>query len=335
MPIVCEKIPSGEWSRKSEYVGIEEFSWVNETLRPNIPLASKWSMRPCFLSAKYERSAEIVENFQVYPDDTWLVSFPKCGTTWTQELVWQLCNFDLATESPLRSRFPFLELGCITYDAFKLDMISILQKKSPPRFIKTHLPAHLLPKQIWSVKPKIVYVTRNVKDAAVSYYHHYKNLQHYKASFEDFMDAFLTDKVVHAPYDSHVVDFWNMRNEENILFLTFEDMKRDHPSVIRKTAEFLGKSFTDEQIETLAEHLSFDKMIKNDAVNYRKEVNQYHQICNTKKDDDFNFIRKGQIGTYRQEMSAEMIERFDKWIEERLTKCKADPQVFEICNPKN
>lgn len=39
-----------------------------------------------------------------------------------------------------------------------------------PRFIKSHLPYHLLPTQMDTVKPKIIYTSRNPKDLCVSFY---------------------------------------------------------------------------------------------------------------------------------------------------------------------
>lgn len=56
--------------------------------------------------------AERVRNFQVFEDDVWVVTFPKCGTTWTQEMVWLLnngLNFERAKKLSLDERFPFLE----------------------------------------------------------------------------------------------------------------------------------------------------------------------------------------------------------------------------------
>merc|ERR1711977_194484 len=45
------------------------------------------------------------------PEDVWVVSYPKCGTTWTQEMVWRVANsVDLeGGKVMLDERFPFLE----------------------------------------------------------------------------------------------------------------------------------------------------------------------------------------------------------------------------------
>lgn len=65
------------------------------------------------LPPKHEQFLDEIRNLPVYDDDTWVISYPKCGTTWTQEAVWQICNgVDLRSERSMESlgtRFPFLE----------------------------------------------------------------------------------------------------------------------------------------------------------------------------------------------------------------------------------
>ena len=78
-----------------------------------IKLASGVGGRSCVLIEKYmEQFAERVKDMKVYEDDVWVVSFPKAGTTWTQEMVWLVnnnMNFDKALNENLLDRFPFLE----------------------------------------------------------------------------------------------------------------------------------------------------------------------------------------------------------------------------------
>ena len=63
------------------------------------------------------------------------------------------------------------------------------------------------------------------------------------------------------------MDFWNLRDEENILFITYEEMKDNIELAIGKCISFLNKSYKQEQIQRLAKHLSFDSMRNNPSCN--------------------------------------------------------------------
>ncbi|XP_059607715.1 sulfotransferase 1 family member D1-like [Phlebotomus argentipes] len=335
MSIVCEKVPKSGLVVKAGYIGVEDFVTVQRTERPkDLPIAEKWCMEPCFLPSFYEPMAQKIENFTVRPDDVWVITYPKCGTTWSQEMVWMLCNnLDYeGAKRKLTERFPYIEIGCLlSRDIPDLDQIEILENMPSPRFIKSHLPAHLLPPQIWTVKPKIVYVARNAKDTAISWYHHYVNYQHYKHTFDDFMEVFLNDMADFSPYHSHIIDFWNMRHEKNILFLTFEDMKANHPAVIEKTAAFFGKTYTKQQIDRLADHLSFAKFSKNSAVNMEAILQLVQDSLNVKMPDpSFTIARKGAVGSHKEEMTPELIERFNKFTESEMKRWKCDAELRKI-----
>lgn len=62
------------------------------------------------------------------------------------------------------------------------------------RFIKTHLPMKLMPHSVLTSGAKVVYVARNPKDVAVSYYHFSKHRGFdFKGDFETFVQYFMDD----------------------------------------------------------------------------------------------------------------------------------------------
>ena len=74
---------------------------------------------------------------------------------------------------------------------------------------------------------------------------------------------------------------------------------------------------TDDQVDQLAEHLSFGSMKKNPALNLepimaKKNGPEFLQTS------DLRFIRKGEVGDWKNHMSPEMAARFDAWSEEHL-----------------
>ena len=61
-----------------------------------------------------------------------------------------------------------------------------------PRMIKTHLPLSLLPKKLLDTC-KVIFVTRNLKDAAVSFYYHLKLTRGLRRSFREFANCFISN----------------------------------------------------------------------------------------------------------------------------------------------
>lgn len=88
-------------------------------------------------------------------------------------------------------------------------------------------------------------------------------------------------------------------------------MRKDLDAAIRKVANFLNKKLTDEQVEKLKEHLSFESMKNNRSVNYETlvELNSKFKLV----DGEGSFMRSGAVGGYKQAMTPELIEKFDKW----------------------
>ncbi|EFN88432.1 sulfotransferase 4A1 [Harpegnathos saltator] len=267
---------------------------------------------------------EELYNFDPRPDDTWIVTYPRSGTTLTQELVWLVANnmnFDEAGRKSLPDRFPFIEILAIIEnkeDARKIinnekraeNSINFVREQLSPRFIKTHLALELLPKIVNS-DCKIIYVARNPKDVVVSWYYFQKanEATKFKGNFEQFCDFFMNNRMLYSPYWEHVKEGWAKRHRPNTLFIFYEDLIKDLPGSIRKIAAFYGKSYGDEQIAKLVDHLNINKFREN------KMVNTLQRGISAKP---HAFIRRGIVGGWKDDFTPEIETRFNKWIVDNM-----------------
>ncbi len=121
---------------------------------------------------------------------------------------------------------------------------------------------------------QLIYVARNPRDVCVSYFNHWKILEGYHGTFEVFVKAFLDDVCgYYTPFLDHVKDYWELqKTNKNVLFVFYEDMKKDLPSVIRRVSAFLERPVSEDDVSVLASHLSFDRMKNNSSVNKRELV---------------------------------------------------------------
>lgn len=71
------------------------------------------------LPKKFCEMSESILTLPVRKDDVWILSYPRTGSTWAQEIVWLLCNnLDfVGCKSQLQAtRAPLLELSAIFQD---------------------------------------------------------------------------------------------------------------------------------------------------------------------------------------------------------------------------
>jgi len=264
------------------------------------------------LTQKYADSVDDYINFPMQDEDVWVVTFPKCGTTWTQEMVWMIthnCDTE-AAKKRLFERSPFIEFPTLFHNDKESEEWPAwtpekLQALAPPRIIKTHLPFYLLPPRLTDTS-KVVYVVRNPKDVIVSYFHHHRliDLHAYKGDIEKFADYFMNDEVYYAPFFGHILEGWAKKDHPNVLFLFYEDMKRNLRGEIDKVCSFLGRTLSEDQLQNLTKHLQFDSCTKNPAMNFETESGK--------------FIRKGKTGDWKNHFSPELNSRIDQWIAKSL-----------------
>ncbi|XP_035433286.1 sulfotransferase 1E1 [Spodoptera frugiperda] len=292
----------------------------------------------------YRKHAETIYNFQVRPDDVWVITVPRSGTTWVQELVWLVANnmdFKTAKDKPLYKRFPMLEISThipeIAVELIKINFFNLgnfqglsdavkerswktLDKAPSPRFIKTHLPLSMLPPNLLSTA-KVVYVARDPRDVAVSYYYLYKMTSKslMRANFTHFWEAFRRDLLPWTPIVAHANEAYEKRHHPNLHFVFYENMKKDLHKEISNVCKFLNKDYTAAQIDRLAEHLSFDSLRKNKNVNNT-----------TSKDSEIQFIRKGEAGGWRTHFDEKMQLQAEEFLLTRLAGLELSYPSFPI-----
>ena len=272
--------------------------------------------------AAYEKYKDRLKNWQIRESDIYVLAFPKNGTTWTQELVWCVqnnCDLDAAKATTLDNRVPFLEFPVvleITKDKLPFTMEGYFEnmiKMPQPRILKSHLPFSLLPDDIL-VKSKAVLCLRNPKDTVVSFYHHAKLVEQvgYTGDFPTYFELFMDGLTMWSSYFDFMTEMWQKRDHPNLCVLFFEEMKRDQAPSIRKVARFLDKNLTDVQIDALVSHLSFKNFQRNPAVN-KEDLRDM-----AFRDKDGVFIRKGEIGDWKNYFNDDMNKRMDEAIEKYL-----------------
>lgn len=258
---------------------------------------------PVFIS---QADMDLIEKEFVAKDgDVFIVTYPRSGTTWTEQMVHLLVNKGEQGEQRLTDAVPWLE----TLPHRPNGMIKFLETMPQRRLFTSHLPYLLMPR-IDNTTAKIVYVARNPKDVAVSTYFHIQSKLGYEGTWDEHFQEFLNGDVGFGPYFDHILSWWRAsQKDKNILFLKYEDMKLDHAGNVAKLASFLDIQADSGLIQSVVRLSSFQSMTSNETTNFEWIPQRV---------DKPKHFRKGDIGDWRNHFSAEQSKQMDGLIMEKL-----------------
>jgi aryl sulfotransferase len=212
------------------------------------------------------------EKFVARPGDIFVCTPPKCGTTWMQTIVVALLFPDGDAPGPVMHIAPWIDARFEPIDV----VLTRLDSQTHRRSIKTHTPADGIP---WFPEASYIVVGRDGRDAFMSFHNHMANMRPELImqlagsaldegidlgavkippvdDIHEFFAWWLEEKML---FD-HIGAFWSHRDEPNVLFVHYDDMKADLAGSIRGVAAFLGIEVDEACWPALVDRCTFASM---------------------------------------------------------------------------
>jgi len=259
---------------------------------------------------------------------TWLASYPKSGNTWFRIFLTNLlCDADAPASinelgnMPIASArglfddnmgFEASDLTADEIDRLRPELyIHLAKNATESLFLKIHdaytdvgenVP--LIPAEATG---SALYFIRNPLDVAVSFAHHsgwkydtaVSKMADDATAFcrkPDRLHSQLRQKLL--SWSGHVVS-WVDRAPFPVCVLRYEDMKSQPLESFARAVYFAGLPHTREQIQKALAFSSFD------IVQQQEETEGFHEKSSSSR----RFFRKGQIGSWREELSEKQAQQ--------------------------
>lgn len=249
--------------------------------------------------------------FKPQPTDVLISPYSKCGTTWVQQIVHGLRTRGSMAFDEITAVVPWLELAHDMRVDLEMPQVGM------PSVFKSHFSWDLIPKG-----GRYIYVIRDPKDAVVSAYYFMEGwfFESGSISLADFTRAQYINAGRSHGYWPHVASWWPHRNDSDVLFLCYEDMKEDLEGTVQRIAAFIECPLDAELLDIVVHQSSVGFMR---AHKHQFDDHLLRQTrdagCGLPPGGDSSKVRTGNVGDHNKELPQDISEALDAVWREEIT----------------
>jgi hypothetical protein len=234
-------------------------------------------------------------NFAIFPDDTFLVSYPRSGNTWTRFLIANLV-------------YPTVDVSFKNIESLIPDSSSqssrALRRAPRPRIIKTH--------EYFDHRcRKIICIVRDPRDVVLSYYDFQRKYRHIQDGFplqsyvNDFVSGNLNSRDWGTWGENVASWFYTRGKTKDFLLLRYEDMMDDPFRELARAATFLGIAADSARLEQAVQRSSADRMREME----KRESKDW--VATKGHRQDIPFVRVAKSGGWKEKLPAECVAQIE------------------------
>jgi hypothetical protein len=230
----------------------------------------------------------------VFPDDVFLVSYPKCGNTWLRFLV---ANLVCPEKNP-----DFSNINALLPDTEAVPKRD-LERMRRPRILKSH--------QYFDHRyPKMIYIVRDPRDVVLAEY--YFDIKRRAIAedlpLEQFVSRFVGGQLNHpnGTWGEHVATWLSTRrNDPRFLLVKYEALQTQPMEEMARIAAFLGIATDQERLAFAVQQSAADRLRE-------LEKKQAHLFSSTRETrQDMQYIRSAKSGGWKAQLPEASVAKIE------------------------
>ncbi|HZZ35431.1 MAG TPA: sulfotransferase domain-containing protein [Caulobacteraceae bacterium] len=257
---------------------------------------------------KPEDIASGMQSYQPRASDIIIAPAGKCGTTWLQQTFHCLRTRGDMDFDDISRVVPWIE----TAGGLGIDLNA--PQRAEPRGYKSHLPYTLVPKGA-----RYVVSFRDPRDALVSMHRFMEGwfIEPGSVPIGEFAQPWLKGDSPGGGYWSHLISWWEQRDNPDVLLLSYEHMTAEPEANVRRVAAFCGLGLDDELLALTLERSSLAYMLQyKDRFDDAMMRALSEQRCNLPPGSDSAKVRAGKVGSHKQDLPPDVAAAVDaRWAE--------------------
>lgn len=247
-----------------------------------------------YIDEKIRSLPNLVPNTNISEEDVFIIGYPKSGHTWFQMLVAGVMyglDFDYMPYS-------------VVWDLVPDHAWPYYRRYSTPTFFKSYD----FPQPQYR---RVVYLLRDGRDVMVSCYHQMGAVRNRRGPARDFWQVVQGrhgDYPEPTKWHEHVEAWLSNPYGAQMLIIRYEDLKRDTVKELQRFCQFVGTERDHALLEQAAQQGSFQQMRDKERREGLGKPTWGHRFPRRLKDQPI--VRRGEVGSYKDEMPAEILDVF-------------------------